>query len=234
MKTQSDPISLFNETARSGTKILDKIILEGKYYRGSLFLKTLKKYVSPNSSLLDYGCGSGRMALMMAREGHKVRGMDHSIRLIEEALALDKNGCDISFSLSTGNGEQLPSECFHAIVCSSVIEFVPDVALLLSNFNKALKPGGFLIISFSNRASIWRYYAKLRFGSKYKHFGAQQNSWTKSAFTTLVSQSGRFEKMELVFFESVLDKWPLVAWLNRSSFIGTLGLLVMKKPDTNE
>lgn len=234
MKAQSDPISLFNETARSGTKILDKIIHEGKYYRGSLFLKTLKKYVSPNSTILDYGCGSGRMALMMARNGHKVSGMDHSIRLIEEALALDKEGCDISFELSIGNGEQLSSDSFHAIVCSSVIEFVPDVAHLLSNFSRALKPGGFLIISFSNRASIWRYYAKLRFGKKYKHFGAQRNSWTKGAFTTLVNQSGRFKKMELVFFESVLDKWPLAAWMNKSSFIGTLGLLVMKKLGNNE
>ena len=41
----------------------------------------------PGSEVADLGCGTGSLSLLLAEEGHRVRGLDLSGRMVEAARA---------------------------------------------------------------------------------------------------------------------------------------------------
>ena len=123
------------------------------------------------------------------------------------------------------DGDSLPENVYDAVICSSAIEFIPDPAKVLHNLYKTLKPGGSLIISFSNPYSFWKYYAKLRFKKQYEHFSVQKTSMNFIGAKKLLRFVG-FKKVTLpTYFESAMDKNPILKPLNRIPVIGTLFLV---------
>src|SRR5690606_2390323 len=46
----------------------------------------------PPRSVLDLGCGTGRLALQLARAGHRVTGVDPAVRMLEVARQNDLDG----------------------------------------------------------------------------------------------------------------------------------------------
>lgn len=113
-----------------------------------LFINGIKENVAPQSTILDYGCGTGRIALELAASGYQVKGIDGSCGMIKEArsAAENRNLPLISFETIDPAGWH-PQQQYDAIVCSSVLEYVPDDESLLSRFAEALPPGGTLLIS---------------------------------------------------------------------------------------
>lgn len=214
-------INIFNADTKNRTILLDNKIKTNTYYRGYLFRNKVCKIVSKGSKILDYGCGSGRIAWLIAQEGYTVNGVDPANKLIEEAKLLNKTKLDLTFSILNDKGESLPPNFYDAIVCSSAIEFIPNPKEVLLNFKKTLKPKGKLIISFPNKNSFWRIYAKLRFGRKYEHFSVQWHLWSSREFKQLLTQTG-FIPNNAIYFESAFNKFKYLRWLNRLPFIGTL------------
>ncbi len=50
----------------------------------------------------------------------------------------------------------LPDQSLDGILCSSVLEYVPDPAACLAEFARVLRPGGLLVVSVANRNSLVR------------------------------------------------------------------------------
>lgn len=110
----------------------------------------------PKGVTLDLGCGSGEACAALKQRGAAMTiGLD--ISLVELMLAkklLAENG-EEAF-LVAGCAEALPfaSESLDFIYSPDVIEHVSDQSAYLSEAQRALKPGGNLLLNSPNRFSI--------------------------------------------------------------------------------
>jgi SAM-dependent methyltransferase len=97
----------------------------------------------PGARVLDFGCGTGRLAIALVAAGHRVTGVDPASNSLEAARA--KPGAELVTWLE-GSHEVLPSAAFDLIVMNShVAQFlITDLewAQALSQFRQALAPGG--------------------------------------------------------------------------------------------
>jgi SAM-dependent methyltransferase len=98
---------------------------------------------TPQARVLDFGCGTGRLAIALAAAGHRVMGIDPASNSLEVARA--KSGAELVTWLE-GSHEILPSATFDLIVMNShVAQFlVTDLewTQALTRFRQALSPGG--------------------------------------------------------------------------------------------
>ena len=99
--------------------------------------------VPPGCSLLDVACGSGQLALLAARDGAKVTGVDIATNMVERARARAKAaGLDAHFE--EADAEALPFEDGGFDVVTSLIGamFAPQPDLVAKELLRVCCPGG--------------------------------------------------------------------------------------------
>jgi len=109
----------------------------------------IKKYICPNAQILDAGCDTGRDAIYLSAKypNSQIIGIDISSQAIDEAKSRLSRAKlpNVTFQtidlLDIGFSEQ-----FDIIYSIEVLEHISDVDRCLSNFYKALKSNGKLII----------------------------------------------------------------------------------------
>lgn len=100
----------------------------------------------------DVGCGHGAMAMTWAREGHRVKALDISARLLEIARRrAAEHGLDIRFDLGTAT--QLPWSDASVDVCvvPELLEHVRDWQACLDEFARVVRRPGILFLTTTNR-----------------------------------------------------------------------------------
>ena len=223
----SADFSLFTRTASEFVAGTDRLIEEGKYLRGQLFVRAAKRFARPGAKILDYGCGPGRISVLLARSGFRVQGIDPAPGMLREAVAQDLTGLDVEFALMPEGGLSLPVAGFDCVVCSSVIEYVPSAADLLAAFRGTLRPDGVVIISYANRLSLWRKYAQWRNPGS-PHLALQRHIWNYSQVRGELGRAGFAVLNGPTYFDSPFDRKPFCGWLSRLAVIGLLGLVVAR------
>jgi len=162
--SQRDRIRNFFDTLSSSrTEIINSnpIISYEQEVRAQTVLNLLS--VSPGERVLDIGCGDARDILMLANSGAEIVGLDISPGMVQVARQeLDRN-CINNVTLIVGDASNLdfPDSYFDKILCSEVIEHIPEIRKSLMEMRRVLKPGGTLVLSTPNRASLYgfeRYY----------------------------------------------------------------------------
>lgn len=93
---------------------------------------------------LDAACGTGRFAEFLAGRGHRVIGVDGSPDMLELARRRVPDG---EFHLGQLDGLPLPDDSVDVIVCGLALVHVRDLAPVLAEFARVLRPGGDLVIS---------------------------------------------------------------------------------------
>jgi 2-polyprenyl-3-methyl-5-hydroxy-6-metoxy-1,4-benzoquinol methylase len=221
---------LFDETAHAFAESTDRSVRMGRYERGALFLREAKRRVCPGGAILDYGCGPGRIAVMLAGAGYDVTGVDPAIGMIEEARAYAqlKGEQRVRFELLSSPGVWPVRRLYDGVVCSSVVEYVPDARGFLGELCKLLRPGGILILSYANRWSLWRKYAVLRFPSA-PHLALQRNIWSSMFCKKLLKEAGFDDLRGPAFFESGFDTIRVLSFLSSVGLFGTLGLISARR-----
>jgi 2-polyprenyl-3-methyl-5-hydroxy-6-metoxy-1,4-benzoquinol methylase len=221
---------VFDETAVGFASAIDRGVRKGRYVRGELFVSAAVDRIQPGGFILDYGCGPGRISLMLARTGFRVLALDPSPAMIATATQQPIDTLDVEFRVCPEWPGDLPQAPYEAIVCSSVIEYVPDPEKLLRCFSAALRPSGLLIISFANVRSIWGAWCRMRHASTFRR--AQRHMWSWPGFRRLLERGGFAPEGRPVYFESPLDRiGDLGAVVD--SLGGTLGLVVARTPRTH-
>jgi SAM-dependent methyltransferase len=218
---------VFDQTAARFARSIDGTMRAGYYTRGKLFVDCAKASVPQGGYILDYGCGPGRLSVLLAESGFKIRAVDTSPGMIAEAQTLQPREVSIDFETIESSIEALPPNTYDGIVCSSVIEYIADADRLLAEFRAALRASGSLIISFANRASVFRWYWD-RVAPPNPMGAAQHHVWAWREFRDLLERSGFRAVTEPRYFEWALDSRPLASLLERVPLLGSIGVVVAK------
>jgi ubiquinone/menaquinone biosynthesis C-methylase UbiE len=101
--------------------------------------------IEPGDLLLDFGCGSGYMAVEMAKLAQKAYGIDivdyvETIRIPE--ILKDR----LEFIKTSGTKLPFRENFFNKILASEVLPMIPDPTQFLIEMKRVLKPGGLLVI----------------------------------------------------------------------------------------
>jgi ubiquinone/menaquinone biosynthesis C-methylase UbiE len=121
--------------------------------RARVVRRLIAKYAVRGAPILDAGCGTG---LNLRHLPAGSTGIDINPRNVELVARRLPN-----HRVVHGDVEALPFEAnaFGTVLCTEVIEHIPDPSAALSEFRRVLKPGGVLVGSVPARSLIW----KLRF-----------------------------------------------------------------------
>ncbi len=110
--------------------------------RGKTVERT-KKYLRGSDVLLDYGCGTGALAVELAGSVKTVQGIDISSKMIAAAKrkAEERNIENIDFRQSTLFDHRLEKESFDVVLASGILHFIKDPQKAVQRIYELLKPG---------------------------------------------------------------------------------------------
>lgn len=177
----------------------------------------------PCEAFLDAGCGDGRYLAALADELPARRaGCDLSERILETARAR------VEADYRQASLESLPwaDGAFDLVLCTQVIEHVPDAARAARELHRVLRPGGTLVISTDNernrltqvlnapRTLVVR---ALRLRGARGRIESPATPHTRESFRVLLERGGfAVERLETFRFHLMwpLDARPLTRVLN--------------------
>ncbi|MFZ5835415.1 MAG: class I SAM-dependent methyltransferase [Pseudomonadota bacterium] len=120
--------------------------------------------ISDGDTVLDLGCGEGRHlhALYYAKRLHAV-GIDlgyadmlKARQALEQYPDLESNPQRIcSLAQASALALPFPDGCFDVVLCSEVLEHIPDYQSALDEVRRVLKPGGTLAVSVPRTWPEW-------------------------------------------------------------------------------
>jgi SAM-dependent methyltransferase len=143
----------------------------------------------PGERVLDLGCGAGRFLAALRAAGADPVGVELAAAAAARARA-NVPGADVRLvepdgSLPLGHGE------VDLVWCSEVLEHVPDVAHLLLEVRRVLRPGGrvLLTVPFHGRLQAAAV-ALLRFDAHFDPLGQHVRFFTRSSLSDTLDQAG--------------------------------------------
>lgn len=163
--------------------------------------------LTPGSTCLDLGCGTGRFSVPLALEsGSYVVGADVCFEMLSEALA--KPASDhVDWMRTDAQRLGLRSKAFQCVFMSLVLHHVDDAECVLRESRRVLLPGGVLLIRTTGRDDmdtmpVYRFFPGAREidESRLPTIGALESSLLRAGFAKV-----RFEKVKQSLVPSVAD-----------------------------
>ena len=98
--------------------------------------------------LLDAACGTGNLAVLAARRGCRVSGLDIASNLIAQARERAQRE-SLSIEFTEGDAEAMPfaDASFDAVVSMYGVMFAPRPAQVVNELRRVTKPGGFIALA---------------------------------------------------------------------------------------
>ncbi|WP_148614270.1 class I SAM-dependent methyltransferase [Nocardioides rubriscoriae] len=102
---------------------------------------------APPSDVVDLGCGTGTLSVLLAEAGHRVRGTDLSPAMVERARAkATAAGLDVTVVVGDAAVPPYDETSADVVLCRHVLWALPDPAAALARWVGLLRPGGRLVL----------------------------------------------------------------------------------------
>ena len=192
--------------------------------------------------LLDFGCGSGVLLKDLQKQRIRLTGVDTSRPMIEKArwqLGADSTHVQLEWLQNSSGEGAYEARSYDIVVCTSVLEFVPEMERLLEKICSRVRAGGILLISVPNRRSwlrkiekfIYRHPHEFRFLPRLEHLvhpnsylNYQQHQFTLEEVEQVVKRCGlQHEEHRFLVAPRVLGR------LERSQTVGMMLMAVFRK-----
>ena len=152
--TPHDPVELWNDEATTFDEAPDHGLRDPSVRAAwrDLLLPVLPP--AP-ARVVDLGCGTGTLSLLLAEEGYDVTGVDFSPEML--ARAEDKAGDRARFVAGDAGDPPLPRSTYDVVLCRHVLWALADQPAVLRRWIDLLAPGGRLVLvegSWSNGAGL--------------------------------------------------------------------------------
>lgn len=104
--------------------------------------------LKPGMKVLDVACGSGNLAVIAARQGCVVSGVDIAANLIAQARArAAAEGLKIEFVEGDAESLPYPEQAFDAVVSMYGAMFAPRPDVVAAELFRVTRPGGFVAMA---------------------------------------------------------------------------------------
>jgi len=98
------------------------------------------------ATVLDVGCGTGTLSILMASLGFSVTGVDSSTKMLAQAEAkAHRAGIPVEFVLGDAAQPPVPGP-FDVLLCRHVLWALPDPAGVLASWKSLVRRGGKLVL----------------------------------------------------------------------------------------
>ncbi len=119
-----------------------------KRYSTPFQMDVFSRYVTKSASILDIGCGYGRVMSELRLEGfNNVQGVEPSAVLRDKAAALD---CSLPITALNNGLIPFAANSFDAVLLVAVLTCIPhdaDLKSLMSEALRVLRPGGIIYVN---------------------------------------------------------------------------------------
>ncbi len=133
-------------------------IAENERFFEEAFDEVMKFFGAPaGATCLDAGCGVGSHSVRLARRGFSVVGVDFSESALQ-AAGENLRALGLADRVRLQREDLLhlsfPDATFDYVVCWGVLMHVPDVERAIDELARVVRPGGMLVLSEANAASL--------------------------------------------------------------------------------
>jgi 2-polyprenyl-3-methyl-5-hydroxy-6-metoxy-1,4-benzoquinol methylase len=158
-------------------------------------------------SILDAGCGDGRLAAQIAPQCGKLYAVDVARNALDPRFAEPTN---LHFQAMNVERLGFADDFFDRIVCVETLEHLLHPEDALREFERTLKPGGRLVLTYPtiNQSLIKQVQAKLRIGRPLE-ISEHLNEWTHDE----IVHQGEAAGLEWVKSEGVIFDFGVFGWL---------------------
>lgn len=211
-KKEPERISYFEFLAEIGaTKHIGGIRVTEEL-AGLCHIKEGGKYV------LEVGCGIGLTSAFLAKKyGCRIVGIDLSRKMIERARENAKReGVADKTEFVVGDAQKLPfkKNTFDAVICESVMIFIPDKKKAVKEFIRVTKPGGY--VGLEEVAWINKPSKKIKerldgfFGSEIMTPGGWKKLLADSGLENIVARTRKQNMLNEVFDQ--MGRWNIIEY----------------------
>jgi ubiquinone/menaquinone biosynthesis C-methylase UbiE len=184
--------------------------------------------------VLEVGCGTGNIALELARRGAVLVGLDVSGPMLVTAQnEARQHGLPLALLSGEAAALPFPKHSFDGVISILALDFMAHRPKVLREIVRVLRPGGFLLLAMLNRYSLWTLKRLLKAWFK-------PSLWREVRFITpgelkqLLLTNGNLEKIsqsQAVYFpplahSRLLRHYPVLERLGRQLHLPTGAFLV--------
>ena len=124
-------------------------------------MERTKAHLSQNDAVLEFGCGTGSTAILLAGSVKQITASDISANMIDiaKSKATDQQVGNIAFLKGTVFDDKLEEASFDVVLAYNLLHLLEDLPAAITRVNALLKPGGLFIsksVCMGGQGGFWR------------------------------------------------------------------------------
>ena len=148
-----------NNSFKKDYSLLYDVIYSKKNYKAetNLVSQIIKKFHSPNTNILDIGCGTGEHTLELLKKGYKVTGIDLSnemLKIAKKKLLSNKLFSNNLFNLNAYNVNKLDVKFNVILMMFNVIGYLDDVQFFFEKLKDCLEPNALIFFDYWSEKAV--------------------------------------------------------------------------------
>lgn len=183
--------------------------------RRAILGECLREVNLKGAAWLDAGCGTGTLARWLGEQGCRVEAVDAAPAMLSVAEQLTSPGSlAVTYSrVASIDTLPFPSNFFDGVLCSSVLEYLPDPIACLGELSRVLRSSGVLLISVPSAQSLTRRILKVvhkstsRLGCAWpRYLSVSKHEYSAGEFRDLLRAHG-FTTDAFMYFGNRVARW---------------------------